>query len=110
MAEASGSQSMTLAELAEYKKYIIEIIYRLESENALSLRQTITSEGKTAIALEFRAPEWFRELSEDIQEVAYDNLQRIMMERVTNVVSNMGIEGHAGECDCCDHTPKRARC
>lgn len=110
MAEASGSQSMTLAELAEYKKYIIDIIYRLQSENALSLNQKITSEGKTAIALEFRAPEWFRELSEDIQEVAYDNLQRIMMERVTNVVSDMGIEGHAGECDCCVHTPKRARC
>ncbi len=107
---ASGSQSMTLAELTEYKKYIIEIIYRLQSENALSVKQTITSEGKTAFALEFRAPEWFRELSEDDQEVAFDNLKRIMMERVTNVVSEMGIEGHAGECDCCDHTPKRARC
>ena len=83
MAETSGSRSMTLAELTEYKKYIIEIIYRLESENALSLRQTITSEGKTAIALEFRAPEWFRELSEDIQEVAFDNLQRVMVERVS---------------------------
>lgn len=110
MEEASGSQSMTLAELDEYKKYIIEIIYRLENENALSLKQTTTQEGKTAIVLEFRAPEWFRELSEDDQEVAYNNLKRIMMERATNVVSEMGIEGHAGECDCCNHTPKRARC
>ena len=110
MAEASGSQSMTLAELAEYKKYIIDIIYRLQSENALSFRKTITSEGKTAISLEFRAPEWFRELSEDDQEVAFDNLKRIMVERVTNVVSNMGCHTHTGECDCCEHTPKRARC
>tara|TARA_Y100000591_G_C21590430_1_gene572846 strand:- start:59 stop:364 length:306 start_codon:yes stop_codon:yes gene_type:complete len=101
---------MTSAELDEYKKYIIEIIYRLKSENALSLNQKITSEGKTAFTLEFRAPEWFRELSEDIQQVAVDNLQRIMMERVTNVLSDMGIERHAGECDCCNHTAKRARC
>ena len=109
MAEASGSQSMTLAELAEYKKYIIDIIYRLQSENALSVNQNITSEGKTAIALEFRAPEWFRELSEDIQEVAFNNLQRIMMEKVSNIASEMGIQRHVDECDCCEHTSKRAR-
>ena len=110
MAEALGSQSMKLAELAEYKKYIIEIIYRLQSENVLFVNQKITSEGKTAITLEFHAPEWFRDLSEDDQEVAFDNLKRIMMERVTNVVSDIGIEGHAGKCNCCVHTPKRARC
>ena len=110
MAEASGSQSMTLAELTEYKKYIIEIIGRLHDENSLSLRQTTTPEGNMAFALEFRAPEWFRELSEDLQQVAFDNLQRIMMERVSNVGSDMGCVEQAGECDCCEHSPKRARC
>jgi len=110
MAEASGSQSMTLAELTEYKKYIIEIIGRLHSENSLSLRETIMPEGKTAIALEFRAPEWFRELSEDLQQVAFDNLQRIMMERVSNVASDMGSVSVHEECDCCEHTRKRSRC
>ena len=110
MAEASGSQSMTLADLTEYKKYIIEIIGRLHDENSLSLRQTTTPEGNMAFALEFRAPEWFRELSEDLQQVAFDNLQRIMMERVSNVASDMGCVEQTGECDCCEHSPKRARC
>tara|TARA_Y100000816_G_scaffold181971_1_gene131740 strand:- start:4368 stop:4664 length:297 start_codon:yes stop_codon:yes gene_type:complete len=98
---------MTMAELVEYKKYIIEIIHRLQSENALSFNQKITSEGKPAIALELRAPEWFRELSEDIQEVAYHNLQRIVVEKVSNVVSDMGGVTHEDECD---YSPKRARC
>ena len=110
MAEVSGSQSMTLAELTEYKKYIIEIIGRLHDENSLSLRQTTTPEGNMAFALEFRAPEWFRELSEDLQQVAFDNLQRIMMERVSNVASDMGSGSVHEECDCCEHSPKRARC
>jgi hypothetical protein len=110
MAEASGSQSMTLSELTEYNKYIIEIISRLHRENSLSLKETITPEGKMAFALEFRAPEWFRDLSEDLQEVAFDNLQKIMMERVSNIASDMGCVEQAGKCDCCEHTPKRSRC
>ena len=110
MAEASGSQSMTLAELNEYKKYIIEIIGRLDNENSLSLRDITTPEGKKAIVLEFRAPEWFRELSEDLQQVAFDNLQRIMRGRVSNALSDMGCVEQAGESDYCEHSPKRARC
>lgn len=110
MVEELGLQSMMLAELGEYKKYINEIIYRLQSEKALSFNKKITSEGKLTYTLELRAPEWFRELSEDIQEVAYHNLQRIMVERISNVVSDMRCVTHEGECDCCDDTPKRARC
>lgn len=77
MTEASGLHSITLAELSEYKKYIMGIISRLHNEKSLSLKERITSEGKTAVVLEFRAPEWFRELSEDIHEIAFNNLQRI---------------------------------
>lgn len=106
----SSSQSMTLAEMTEYKKYIIEIINRLHRENTLSLKETITSEGKMAFRLEFRAPEWFRELNEDTQGIAFNNLQQIMIDKVKNIdIDKELIEG-SGECDCCEHTSKRAKC
>ena len=106
---ASESHSMTLAELSEYKKYIMKIVSRLHEENSLSLKQTVTQEGKMAFALEFRAPEWFRELNEDIQEVAFDNLQKIMIERVTNIASEMVCVEKGDKCNCCEHIRKRAR-
>lgn len=103
MARALGSQSMTLT---EYSKYVMEIMTRLHIEKTLSLKETITPDGKTGFALEFRSPEWFRELSEEIQEVAFDNLRRIMMERVSSLTSHrVCLE----ECDCCEHISKRAR-
>ncbi len=107
MAEASGSQSMSLN---EYKNYIIEIIGRLHNENSLFLKNTITPEGKTAFVVEFHAPEWFRELNEDIQKVAFDNLQSIMMERVSDVVTDIECAVQGGECDCCEYSPKRSSC
>jgi hypothetical protein len=61
--------------LAEYNNYIIDIIYCIKSEKELSLKERITAKDKKAIALEFCAHEWFRELSEEIQEIALDNLQ-----------------------------------
>tara|TARA_B100001175_G_C19470372_1_gene621415 strand:- start:520 stop:840 length:321 start_codon:yes stop_codon:yes gene_type:complete len=94
----------------EYQKYILEIITRLHSENSMSLRETITPECKLEFVLEFNGPEWFRELNKEVQEVAFDNLKRIMIEKV----SKLGFDsrGCVEEeiCDCCEHSNKRARC
>ena len=106
MSRALDSQSMTLT---EYAKYVMEIITRLHSENTLSLKETITPDGKTGFALEFRSPEWFRELSEEIQETAFDNLRRIMMERVSSLANHRVCVKEGEECDCCEHISKRAR-
>ena len=105
----SVSQSITLDELDQYKKYISEIINRLCNENSLSIKKSITLEGNVKFALEFRAPEWFRELSEDIQEVAFNNLQRIMKNRVLKITSEEESLQHISECDCCNHQSKRMK-
>ena len=95
------TSSNTLTELTEYKKYIANIINRLQNENSLSWKENFTPEGKLVYVLEFRAPEWFRELSDEVQEVAFDNLKRIMTERTQNVAS---------ECHSLEHNQKRRRC
>jgi len=76
--------------LSEYQEYILNIINRLHNENSLSLKENFNKEGKLEFSLEFRAPEWFRELNEDVQNVAFDNLQRIMVERVSKFASESG--------------------
>ncbi len=45
-----------------------------------------TDDGKVKYAIEFRAPEWFRELNDDIQNIVYLNLQDIMHDRVSKFI------------------------
>lgn len=97
----SYTGSIISAELTEYKKHIADIINRLKNENSLSWKENFTPEGKLVYVLEFRAPEWFRELDDEVQEVAFDNLKRIMTENTQNVAS---------ECYSCSHNHKRSRC
>ena len=93
----------------EYHNYILDIITRLHSENSMSLRDTITREGKLAFVLEFNAPKWFSELNNKEQHVAYDNLLGIIKKKV----SKLGFESieciEIKQCDNCEHRNKRAR-
>tara|TARA_B100000900_G_scaffold244694_1_gene208089 strand:+ start:1194 stop:1520 length:327 start_codon:yes stop_codon:yes gene_type:complete len=91
------------------KKYILEIITRLHSENSMYLRETITPEGKLAFVLEFNPPEWYCELNNEMQKASFYNLQRLMIEKVYK----MGFYGtgylEQEICDCSMHSRKRPR-
>lgn len=71
--------------IEEYQNYILEIITRLYSNNSLNLVQRASEDGKLILALEFSPPEWFSKLSKDVQNIAFVNLQEIMMAKIKNL-------------------------
>ena len=73
--------------LSEYQKYICDIILRIQKEKRVEIVIKKDSLNRPKYVLEFTPPEWFTELSEDIQKCAYDNLQRILYDRVKNGVN-----------------------
>ena len=79
--------------LTEAQEYIASVINRLTKENAVKIVKKIV-EGKMNLVFEFRAPEWFRELDENIQELAVSNLQNHILDNVKNELKN--------EHNCCE--------
>lgn len=89
--------------LSEAQEYIASVLNRLTKENAVKIvEQTI--EGKMNLVFEFRAPEWFRDLDENIQELAVSNLQNHILDNVKNELTN---EHKCCDDDSCSHRNKR---
>lgn len=105
-----NTQLKTVDNIDEYKNYILKIITRLHNENSFTLKETTRENGKLLFKLEFRAPEWFRELSDEVQEVAFDNLKRIMVEKISNFTSELGYVEHEDMCHCCEDTDNTLMC
>ena len=88
---------------SEAQEYIASVLNRLTKENAVKIvEQTI--EGKMNFVFEFRAPEWFRELDENIQEIAMSNLQNHILNNIKNELTN---EDNCWDDDSCSHRNKR---
>ena len=79
---ACNTDSMTTE---EYQTYISEIINRLYREKSLYLVERSREDGKLVLAIEFSPPNWYSELSNDIQNIAFENLQEIMMTKIKNL-------------------------
>lgn len=89
--------------LTEAQEYIASVINRLTKENAVKIVKK-TVEGKMNLVFEFRAPEWFRELDENIQELVVSNLQNHILDNVKNELKN---EHYCCQDDSCSHRNKR---
>jgi len=89
--------------LSEAQEYIASVLNRLTKENAIKVVEK-TNEGKQKYVFEFRAPEWFRELDENIQEMVVSNLQNHILDNVKNDLTN---EHNCCDDDSCSHRNKR---
>ena len=89
--------------LSEAQEYIASVINRLQDENAIKVVEK-TNEGTLNNLFEFRAPEWFRELDENIQEIAMSNLQNHILNNIKRELRN---ENNCCDDDSCSHRNKR---
>lgn len=87
----------------EAQEYIASVINRLTKENAIKVVEK-TNEGKQNYVFEFRAPEWFRELDKDIQEITVSNLQNHILNNIKRELTN---EHNCCDDERCSHRNKR---
>ena len=82
-------QSMTLS---EYQKYINNIIKRLYREKRVDIVTKRDDYNKKVFDIELNKPEWFNELSIDMQTICFNYLQRIVIDYLKNGVTNYNKE------------------
>lgn len=92
MSEENMNISTFNMTLSEYQSYIAKIIYRLQHENRVDVVVKNDERKRPKYVIEFRPPEWFTELSMDIQDCAFDNLQRLMLDNVKDTVTDYNKE------------------
>ena len=102
-------------DLEEYKEYICSLIKRLHDDKCMNIVKK-EDNGREGYSLEFRAPEWFLELDEDIQELTYVNLRDIVKYKINSLLnekygSSVSLEDDLcysceENCGCCDEEDK----
>ena len=96
---------MNNMDLEAYKEYICSLIQRLHDDNCMNIVKK-DEDGKQIYTLEFRAPEWFLELDENIQEMTYVNMRDILKYRLTRLFEGKDEDDLCNSCEencgCCD--------
>ena len=82
-------QSMTIS---EYQKYITNIIKRLYKEKRVAIVTKLDDYNKKVFDIQLEKPDWFNELSIDMQTICYNYLQRIIIDYLKNGITNYNKE------------------